>query len=232
MSITLIKTKREIKLKQLENALKRHKILMPDYIKEDIRFEEFSAGELIHTAHDEVQNMSILFSGRIFISSASAEGREFAFAKEQTLTLLGDLEYLSQHMVYASSVIARTDVALGTISFNLFDKWLEDKNFRNYVLQCVANKGYRMTASQGTSKFYKPIQKVVNVLMSDIHYFSSNSDLYVVNYTHNDLSLITGLSNRTINRAIQSLVQQKLIVVKRGKIIIKISDVNTLADML
>ena len=232
MSIVRGKTKRADKLSRIEAVLKSKEICLPDFIRDEMHFEYFSEGELIRTANEEVTSMSILFSGHIFVSNSSAEGREFTYAKEQRITLLGDLEYLSGNTVYASTVIARTDVELGTISFELFDRWLENKDFRNYVIHCVASKAYKIATNQAQSKFYKPVQKVVNVLLSDVRHMDSSTEFYVVKYTHQDLAVLTGLSARTINRAIQALVQQQLILVKHGKIVFRVSDINILTNML
>ena len=210
--------KRSEKIRRLEHVLRGNEITLPDFIKAEIVFESYSPGELIRTANDNVKTMSVMFSGKVLVFNSSVEGREFAYAKEQTMTLLGDLEYLSGNYSYASTVIARTKVELGSISFELFDRWMDNKDFRDYVVYCIANKAFTIVTDQAKTKFYSPVQRVAN--------------MYVVECTHQDLALLTGLSLRTINRAVQELVLQNLISVRHGKILIQASELNRLIKIL
>ena len=162
-----------------------------------------------------------MFSGNVLVFNSSVEGREFAYAKEQTMTLLGDLEYLSGNYSYASTVIARTKVELGSISFELFDRWMNNKDFRDYVVYCIANKAFTIVTDQAKTKFYSPVQRVANILLKDLRHADFS-----------DLALLTGLSLRTINRAVQELVLQNLISVRHGKILIQASELNSLIKIL
>ncbi|MBR4550451.1 MAG: Crp/Fnr family transcriptional regulator [Oscillospiraceae bacterium] len=224
--------RREASQQKLEAVLTQSCILLPDDIKRNIVYEHYSPGELIRAAYDDVQNMSILFDDRIFITNSSVEGREFTYAREQTLTLIGDLEYLSGNLHYASSVIAKTDVELATLSFQAFDRWLVEEDFRRYVLRCIAEKGFRAAARHGQDMFYTPVQKVVSILLNDLRYLNEKRSVYVVNYTHHDLAELTGLSDRTINRAIKRLVEQDLIRIEHGRVLVRASDIHTLSDLI
>jgi len=224
--------KRSEKIRRLEHVLRGNEITLPDFIRTEIVFESYSPGELIRTANDNVKTMSVMFSGKVLVFNSSVEGREFAYAKEQTMTLLGDLEYLSGNYSYASTVIARTKVELGSISFELFDRWMDNKDFRDYVVYCIANKAFTIVTDQAKTKFYSPVQRVSNILLKDLRHADFSDELYVVECTHQDLALLTGLSLRTINRAVQELVLQNLISVRHGKILIQASELNRLIKIL
>ena len=224
--------KRSEKIRRLEHVLRGNRITLPDFIRAEIVFESYSPGELIRTANDNVKTMSVMFSGKVLVFNSSVEGREFAYAKEQTMTLLGDLEYLSGNSSYASTVIARTKVELGSISFELFDRWMDNKDFRDYVVYCIANKAFTIVTDQAKTKFYSPVQRVANILLKDMRHADFSDELYVVECTHQDLALLTGLSLRTINRAVQELVLQNLISVRHGKILIQASELNSLIKIL
>ena len=172
--------KRSEKIRRLEHVLRGNEITLPDFIRAEIVFESYSPGELIRTANDNVKTMSVMFSGKVLVFNSSVEGREFAYAKEQTMTLLGDLEYLSGNYSYASTVIARTKVELGSISFELFDRWMDNKDFRDYVVYCIANKAFTIVTDQAKTKFYSPVQRVANILLKDLRHADFSDELYVV----------------------------------------------------
>ena len=146
--------KRSEKIRRLEHVLRGNEITLPDFIRAEIVFESYSPGELIRTANDNVKTMSVMFSGKVLVFNSSVEGREFAYAKEQTMTLLGDLEYLSGNSSYASTVIARTKVELGSISFELFDRWMDNKDFRDYVVYCIANKAFTIVTGSASCRLF------------------------------------------------------------------------------
>lgn len=83
--------KRSEKIRRLEHVLRGNEITLPDFIRAEIVFESYSPGELIRTANDNVKTMSVMFSGKVLVFNSSVEGREFAYAKEQTMTLLAIL---------------------------------------------------------------------------------------------------------------------------------------------
>ena len=168
--------KRSEKIRRLEHVLRGNEITLPDFIRAEIVFESYSPGELIRTANDNVKTMSVMFSGKVLVFNSSVEGREFAYAKEQTMTLLGDLEYLSGNYSYASTVIARTKVELGSISFELFDRWMNNKDFRDYVVYCIANKAFTIVTDQAKTKFYSPVQRVANILLKDLRHADFAAD--------------------------------------------------------
>ena len=76
------------------------------------------------------------------------------------------------------------------------------------------------------------MQRVANILLKDLRHADFSDELYVVECTHQDLALLTGLSLRTINRAVQELVLQNLISVRHGKILIQASELNSLIKIL
>ena len=85
--------KRSEKIRRLEHVLRGNEITLPDFIRAEIVFESYYSGRIDpYRKNHNVKTMSVMFSGKVLVSNSSVEGREFAYAKEQTMTLLGDLD--------------------------------------------------------------------------------------------------------------------------------------------
>ncbi len=205
--------------KLFEELLKEQGIEIPEFVQKNIRKIDWGDNALICIAGEPVESISFLVSGEIRIVNSFANGKEFQINSEKPITLLGDLEYLSRNMSYASSVFSVTDVTLFSIPLKIFTEWChEDIQFYDFVVGQLARKCYHSTASSGDIKFQSSEERIRTILLL-LDADPENKD--GIRISHESLAQIAGLSIRTTERVLRSLKEEGFIRLEYRNIIIQ-----------
>lgn len=193
-------------LASFEHILNENGITLPEYVKLKIHIKEYSANSMICSVGEVVHNIQWVLEGELIITNIFADGSEYVFASEKALTVLGDMEFFSRNYMYATSVIAKTNIVLLQIDFDVFSKWLrEDKILYDFVIYQMAIKCYKGTIKQGNIKYENSKKRVTKMLLALAQPSKKQEGLYQVECSHYELAKMTGMSERTVARLLKEL---------------------------
>ena len=184
----------------------------PDYVWKKMHLRTVPAKAVLVLAGSNLNAIDILLQGEIHVVNSFSDGKEFGYTNERSLTLLGDIEYFSGVKQYASSVIAKTTVTLAELDLESFQYWFDcDKLFRDHVVAHIAQKAYKMD--------YLPDR-------------AEHGGMLALHYSHFELAFLSGMSERSVNRVLKRLKEEKLVTIGRKRVLIWPKDVQRLRTML
>ena len=184
----------------------------PDYVWKKMHLRTVPAKAVLVLAGSNLNAIDILLQGEIHVVNSFSDGKEFGYTNERSLTLLGDIEYFSGVKQYASSVIAKTTVTLAELDLESFQYWFDcDKLFRDHVVAHIAQKAYILD--------YLPDR-------------AEHGGMLALHYSHFELAFLSGMSERSVNRVLKRLKEEKLVTIGRKRVLIWPKDVQRLRTML
>ena len=220
-------------LEKFEHVLEEKGLVMPEDIKSKVFLREYPANYIICSAGTPVHNIQLLVKGEVIILNAFSDGKEYAFASENTFTLLGDIEYFSGNLIYASSVISKTCTVFMRLDFNSFKRWIdEDQVLYELIVRHLAIKCYKGTIKQGNIKFENAKTRVIKLMLALEQPIDKSSDKVQVECSHYEIARMAGMSERTVARVLKEMKDENLIKLKYGKIIIDVSNIEKMKEMI
>lgn len=184
-------------------------------------------------AGSNLNAIDILLQGEIHVVNSFSDGKEFGYTNERSLTLLGDIEYFSGVKQYASSVIAKTTVTLAELDLESFQYWFDcDKLFRDHVVAHIAQKAYKMAGRFGTEKYEDAIYRLTKTILDYLPDRAEHGGMLALHYSHFELAFLSGMSERSVNRVLKRLKEEKLVTIGRKRVLIWPKDVQRLRTML
>lgn len=188
-----------------------------DVILNKTEITKFKKGHKIYTKGEPITQAHIVFSGIVKIVNEFENGVNFVHKKLMPITMLGDIEIISQILKPASSVITATECYALTIDIATFHKWFVDyPKFSNTVAKNLAIRFYDISDSVGSNMVSNAKHNFAKLLIS--FYENSNDENIVVAETRKQLSEMLLVTERTVNRSILYLKDNDYITVKAHKI--------------
>lgn len=136
-------------------------------------------------------------------------------------SFLCDLEIMSGELINATTLVAQTDCMLLKFTASDFLNALKlDSEFLFFTSQQLAQKMYKECYRLGDNLFTNGLDKLKNYLVNSYCEKGSNSEL-IIRKTRQVIANEVGVSEKTINRNVKHLVDQKLLEIYKGKICIK-----------
>lgn len=215
----------------VEAAFERFDIILPAYVKERMRVCVYPPKSVIVLSGHGVTSIDFLLQGEIQIVNSFSNGTEYGYTNEESFTLLGDIEYFSGAMHYASSVMAKTRVSLAALEFDTFQRWFDrDKVFRDFVVASISKKAFKMAERFGVAKYEDSANRLIRILLDNASPLP-DGDAMAVAYSHFELAFMAGMSERTVNRILKKLKQAGLITVRRKAVVFRRSDLPVLGEL-
>ena len=198
-------------------ALSRMNCPVPEALRCRLRLKAVRPGQIVCLQDCPVTEMMLLVRGELLIEAQFAAGNSLIFSAENGISVMGDMELLSGRMTYASTVRAKTKAELLILSVADFQTWLDkEPAFRELVIRSLAEKCYRQSRNQGVLSYLPPAQRIARVLTEEI--LRSPTADGAVRCSHAELAQHTGMSERTVNRALSELRERGVIHTKYGKV--------------
>lgn len=217
-----------MKLQEAVRLLAAQGCPVPEVLVGSLRLLRVSPGQIVCLQSCPVERMMLLLSGELLIEAQFASGDSLVFSAENGLSVMGDMELLSGKLIYASTVRAKTDAILLTLPIASFQQWMAlDASFRERVVQSLAEKCYRQSVQQGVTSYLPPTQRVARFLTEEA--LRNPMKDHSVRCSHAELARRTGMSERTANRALQTLRELGAIETTYGKITLNAEKLQEIA---
>lgn len=205
---------------------------MPEEIRRRSSVRTIAAGETITKKGGEANCVFILLKGEARVVNEFPNGERYIFAQITSKDFIGEVENLADETEYSSNVEAITDCKIMVLAAKSFSRWFEqDPLILMAISKIIAKKLYLTSSQTGTVKFYSGIHK----LQAYIIRYCSNikaEETFLINRNRQQIADEIGTSVKTVNRSIQKLKANGLLLVKRGKIHISTDQyTNMLAEI-
>lgn len=209
-------------------ALSRMRCPVPKTLQCRLQLKTAQPGQIVCLQDYPVVEMMLLVSGELLIEAQFASGDSLIFSAENGISVMGDMELFAGRMAYASTVRAKTKAELLVLSIADFQMWLDEEPvFREMVIRSLAEKCYRQSRNQGVLSYLPPAQRIARFLTEEI--LRNPTADGAVRCSHAELAQHTGMSERTVNRALSELRERGVIHTEYGKVFF---DENALREII
>lgn len=210
----------------IENDTEIFKILRscPYEILKQWEIKDYPEGTIICRQGEIYNYFYIIVSGFADIYIMAESGKKYSQAVYTKGDYIGELE-IFEEKPYSCSVQALTQVRFLQLKRECFLKWIElDKNINSYVMQTLCRQFYNLSQKAGEDTLYSLKQRVCNHLINSVNEKQKCNGDIVVNLQKEQLSEGFAVTQRSINRILQSLKEKNIIDVKNTYILIKDMD--------
>lgn len=201
--------------------LKENLTKIPSYAVKHCTIKEFKIGSAILKKGDQLEYVYILLEGIVNIYNEFETGDCFHFAETKAIDILGEIEFLAQENLIASTCSTETKCVALQIPLKILEKWVnDDSKFFHFISSSSAKKNYKASIFQGTKLIYPSIHLmkiyIVRHLKSDI----GTKPYSFLEKSRQNISEELGICVRSVNRTIRKLKLEGLVSIKNGKIYI------------
>lgn len=192
---------------------------IPLYAVSHCHIKSFERDSAILKKGESFHSVYLLLEGSVSVINEFDEGECFRFARTQAINLLGEIEFLAEKEVCASSCIADSKCTTLQIPRKILEKWFkEDDVFFRFVVSTLAVKNYEASVNRGVESYYSSNQLFKRYLINSFTTFNEEDFPLQLAKDRQKLSEELGCCVRSINRAVKDLKSDKLISVCKGKI--------------
>lgn len=210
----------------IENDVQIFNILKycPYEILKQWEIKDYPEGEIICRQGEVYGYFYIVVSGLVDIYIMAENGRKYSQAVYQKGNYIGELE-IFEEKPYSCYVQALTNARLLQLKREFFLRWVEmDENVNSYLMKTLCRQFYELSQKAGEDTLYSLKQRVCNFLIkSGSNDKRSRKDI-IINLKKEHLSEKFAVTQRSINRVLQSLKEKNIIDIGNACIIIKDMD--------
>jgi CRP-like cAMP-binding protein len=189
--------------------------------------KDYSAGEVVYSPHNAVEQLFILKQGRIRIFRISEDGRALTTAIISPGTIFGEMVLLGQRM-YDNFAEALEDSTVCVMSGADVRKFcLSDHRIATRITEILGRRLVDMEQRLSDSVFKNVPQRIASTLYA----LSGKQTRYgivgraqVVALTHEQIAALTGTSRETATKVLGDFADRGMIRLGRGRITVLDSD--------
>lgn len=193
----------------------------PYQILRQWEIKHYKKGEIIGRQGEVYNYFAIIVAGYVDIYSMSESGKTYSQAIYSKGNYLGELEIFDQKPCICF-IQALTDVTLIQLERKYYLQWLEmDKHINSYLMRTLCTQFYKLSRKAGEDALYTLRQRICRYLCNQAYQNAQGKKNPEIILDKTVLSEQFAVTNRSINRIIQQLKDEKLIDVENGRIRIK-----------
>ena len=212
-----------------ESQLEKLLLRMPAEMELRSYVKNIVAGSTLMRKGEKIRYVYILINGEVKVINEFENGRMYIYARIISINFIGELEILAGEMKHASTVEAVTDCKLLAIIAEDFARWIQaDHSVLMVVCKGLAEKMYPTSSENGTIMFLSGKSKVQDYIVKQYKERRRKTEMFLLNKTRQQIADEIGISVKTVNRCIEKLKLEELIVTKKGKIHINREQYGTL----
>jgi CRP/FNR family transcriptional regulator, cyclic AMP receptor protein len=214
---------------ELENILKE----IPSYAAEHCTIKKLKPSSYILRKGDHSENVYLLLEGIVDITNEFEAGDCFCFAQTKAIDILGEIEFLANEDMIASTCRTSTHCTFLQIPLSIMEKWINDDiKFFNFISKALAKKSYEASYYRGMEMVYPAIDLLKYYILRHLEPYIENEPSTYLNKNRDTISEELGISVRSVNRAIQKLKLESLVSIEKGKIHMTKTQYSVMHDSL
>lgn len=194
---------------------------MPRRFYSRIEVCTYTDGKLLVQKGIENPYIFFLIYGQVKIQNEYFNGKVFSYAVKPAPGLVGLLEFFAEELVSTSTVRSIGETLLLRIKKPDFSSWVSN-DFNAYQLctKYFAKQMYPSIAKTGIMNAYSKKRTFVNYLVQQYEMDVKRQGEHRILQTREDLANSMGMSQRTIYRLVDELVNDGFLTISKGKLFI------------
>lgn len=210
-------------IKLMEEDRKIYELLKhcPYEIMRQWKLCEYPGGETVFRQGDVVDRLYIIVEGSADINIVAENGREYSLAVYRKGDIIGELE-IFERKPFVCNVEALTDLKLIGLEREAFFQWLElDMNVNRQFIKYLSKLFYNLSQKAGDDTLYSLYHRICGYLVECLEQGGKRSGEVQINVNKNQLSSRFAVTQRSVNRVLQSLKEKGIIEIRSQDIIIR-----------
>lgn len=204
-----------------DNELMYFLEVCPSEIRKNFKVKNFKYGEKLLVQGKECDNVYILIDGKVKTYHSDFTGRNYLEDIDKFATIFWELEALINKEI-VTTVEALANCKTIEVDKDIFIKWMElDSKFTLFISKLIAQRNYDACIRERTNAIYPLKYRVMYFILNTLY----KNDLVITK----DL-IVEGVGSniRSINRIINQLIEENILMYKSG--IITIESMKELED--
>lgn len=195
---------------------------MPQNIVDECSVCTFERMSVVLMQDYPIDSVYLVCSGKFIVEYMSDEGYIYDFEEISSRDFIGEMEVITgePYSLYTVKTIEQSEVVV--IPRASFIRWLNcDINITNFTLRKIANKWKNTAYKASTYKYSNARYKVATFILNNAAPDTRSEKRHIVPSTRQGIADKTGLSVRTVNRALKVLQHEGFVEIYKGKIFIR-----------
>ena len=193
---------------------------IPVWLVDSLRMEKMEKGKTFIREGEPVELIYFVCDGVIKATDYRIYGISFDFMLFTKVYAFGGMEVIMGNEKYQTSLQTVTDCTMLVIPKADFKKWMDDDSRAlKHEAKLIAEYLLEQLRNVRAFLFLQGADRLMMLIGNRYEKYSKNGVL-MLNSDRNELSDYTGLSTKTITRAVKRLKENGILVEKKGQIII------------
>ena len=192
-----------------------------DQLLEHVTVVNIQKGDTIFYEGDECKQMAFILSGIVRVYKTGESGKEITLYRLRS----GDSCILTASCIFSQSnfpaiAVAEEDVEAALITSHIFRGWINSYEiWRNYTFNLLSQRFSEIMAVLEEVAFRRMDIRIAKLLLTLSE--KKNDGLKI---KHQDIAMELGSSREVVSRILEQFAYEKILVLKRGTIIIQDMD--------
>lgn len=200
----------------------------PTWLFEEIAVQKFPKGQVFIKEGDAVARVFLLVMGSVKATDYRMQGAMYDYMWFKPVKAFGGLEVILGINEYKTTLTTDAPCTMFVLSRAVYEKWiLEDVHALRLEASTTATSLLKQTRRERMYLFMQGMDRMAYFMLHYYDEFAKNGVCYV-KLTRQDMCDCTGLSIKTVNRALIHLIESDCIGKTGGKIIINEKHYNEL----
>ena len=207
---------------------------IPHQTVENIVSAKVRKGDYILKAGEPCEAVYFLLKGKVTGEAYTSQGRAYSFMDFSKMYVLGDYEMLYDSAEYVVSIKAEQNCSLLKLARDHYINWIKQDAAALYLRTSNILSVLTFERSVDREFLQKNSKERLCLLLVKFYEVGTKdkNGAYTVLYTQSDLADKIGVNLRSVQRSIAALESEKLVQLKKGKMVISEEQYHVLSQMV
>lgn len=191
----------------------------PDFVFENLEVRKYQKDVIFIREYAPANWIYILLDGRVCAIEYRILGMQYDFMRFRAMQLFGGMEVLLDMDAYGTSLVTTTDCTFLVMEKEIYKRWLHQDPV---VLRMQTKNILQLLFEQGRKErllsFLQGRERLFLIFTEEFEVSQDKRKICKIEWTQSRMAACSGLSVRTINRAVQQMSEDGFITYNRGKI--------------
>lgn len=191
----------------------------PDFVYDNLEVRVYPKDTIFIREYATSNGIYILVDGTVRAMEYRILGMQYDYMRFRALQIFGGMEVLLDMKVYGTSLVTMTDCTFFVLEKEVYKRWLD---MDTCVLRIQAKNLVKLLFEQGRKErilsFLQGRERLFLIFMEEYDIHHDQNGKCRIEWTQNRMSASSGLSVRTINRAVRQMSDDGYITYHRGRI--------------
>ncbi|OZI11753.1 transcriptional regulator [Bacillaceae bacterium SAS-127] len=195
-------------MENIQDYIQQFQLPIAPTVMHELKLVCFEKNEPILIAGEQINAFYLLIEGKYQVTTTEVTGKSLLLRFCSSLSLLGDIEYF-QNLPIQSDITATTNCRLIEIPFTVYEHFLKQTDFNQYLLEELSYKLHTCTIASRVNSTAS-VETRFAAYLCTIHEDGKFGQQLIGNHPHDIASLI-GTTPRHLNRVIKKWSELRIL---------------------